>query len=45
MLPTCTTMRFIRCDEQRLGLLTESRAGVTDLTGKIGFATDEPLLE
>jgi len=38
-------MRFVRYDEQRLGLLTESGAGVIDLTDKIGFETDEPLLE
>jgi 2-keto-4-pentenoate hydratase/2-oxohepta-3-ene-1,7-dioic acid hydratase in catechol pathway len=38
-------MRFVRFDGDRLGLLTQGRDGVHDLTDRLDLATRDPLLE
>ena len=40
-----SSMKFVRYDEGRLGLLTDDGAGVIDLTDRLGLATDDPLVE
>ncbi len=38
-------MRFIRFDDDRLGLLTDGGTGVIDLTDRLGLETGDPLRE
>jgi 2-keto-4-pentenoate hydratase/2-oxohepta-3-ene-1,7-dioic acid hydratase in catechol pathway len=38
-------MRFVRYDDNRLGLLTDDGTGVIDLTDRLGLEGDEPLVE
>ncbi|RLM53686.1 FAA hydrolase family protein [Halobellus sp. Atlit-31R] len=38
-------MRFVRYDDEKLGLLTEDGEGVIDLTDRLGLDGDEPLVE
>jgi 2-keto-4-pentenoate hydratase/2-oxohepta-3-ene-1,7-dioic acid hydratase in catechol pathway len=38
-------MRFVRFDDDRLGLLTDDGKGIVDLTDRLGLTSDEPLVE
>jgi 2-keto-4-pentenoate hydratase/2-oxohepta-3-ene-1,7-dioic acid hydratase in catechol pathway len=38
-------MRFVRYDDDQLGLLTDDGTGVIDLTDRLGLESDEPLVE
>lgn len=38
-------MRFVRYDDDRLGLLTDDGKGVIDLTGRLGLESADPLIE
>ena len=38
-------MRFVRYDDNQLGLLTDDGTGVIDLTDRLGLESDEPLVE
>ena len=38
-------MRFVHFNEGRLGLLTDDRSGIIDLTDELGIQSNDPLLE
>ena len=38
-------MKFVRFDDDRLGLLTEDGQGVIDLTDRLGLTSEDPLVE